>query len=395
MTRGLIWGSMWMTLRREVRMRKGIFMVQWFGFAALGFAISCCCAAEPVVFYGASDASAAAVLDGEHFVVADDENNMLRIYRFDRPSGPVGTVEMGSFLQVEPEYPEADIEGAARAGERIYWITSHGRNKDGKERPNRYAFFATDIVKGEDESLTLNPVGRPYRRLAYDLMLNPRLLFLELEKVIGLGGSMTKAQREALAPKDEGLNIEGLAAGADGSLYIGLRNPVYRDPVRKKNMAIVLVLRNPEAMVMDSRSAEFGTPVLLDLDGLGVRSIERITAASGEATYLIAAGTANGKNRFAFYRWSGAGTDVTPVAVAMPADFTPEALFQIAGTDSIWMLSDDGTVEKTVAGADECLPGELLKNGSCPNKFLTDVNRRTFRGLRLLMKNGTPQVSYR
>ncbi len=46
--------------------------------------------AERVTFYGASDASAAVALDEEHFVVADDENNTLRIYRFDRPSGRWG-----------------------------------------------------------------------------------------------------------------------------------------------------------------------------------------------------------------------------------------------------------------------------------------------------------------
>ena len=64
-------------------------------------------------------------------------------------------------------------------GDRIYWITSHGRNKDGKERPNRYAFFATDIVKIDSGDVTIKPVGRVYRRLAYDLMYNPVLQAIE------------------------------------------------------------------------------------------------------------------------------------------------------------------------------------------------------------------------
>lgn len=343
---------------------------------ALGVRSAC---AEPVVFYGASDASAAVALDGDHFVVADDENNVLRIYRFDRPSGPVGIVDLDGFLGVGQTHPEADIEGAARVGDRIYWITSHGRNKDGKERPNRYALFATEIVG--DGVLTLKPVGRPYRRLAYDLLLEPRVQFLGLDRVIGLGQSLTKAQREALAPKDEGLNIEGLAAGPDGSLYIGLRNPVYRDPVRKKDMAIVLVLRNPEAMVMDSRAAVFGMPILLDLDGLGIRSMERVASASGDFCYWIVAGTANGKNRFAFFEWSGIGGQLRQTRIKMPNDFTPEALFQVTGTDRVWLLSDDGTLEKPVRVPEECLPGELLKNGMCPNKFLANPTQRTFRAI--------------
>lgn len=337
--------------------------------------------AGPVVFSGASDASSAVALDAAHFVVADDENNTLRVYRSDRPGGPVGLVDLDGFLCVERDNPEADIEGAVRAGERIYWITSHGRNKNGRERANRYALFATDIVRGNGGAVTVVPAGRPYRRLAYDLMLDMRVRFLGLEKVIRLGEDLSKAEREALAPKEGGLNIEGLAAGPGGSLYVGLRNPVYRDPVRGRDMAIVLVVRNPEAMVMDGRGVELGAPILLDLGGLGIRSMERVTGADGESQYLIAAGTANGKNRFAFYRWAGGDAPPREVTVAMPGDFTPEAVFQIPGTDMIWVLSDDGTIEKEVGSAAECLDGELLKNGRCPNKFLLDSDKRTFRGM--------------
>ena len=335
--------------------------------------------APGAVFSGCSDASAAAALDGRHFVVADDENNMLRIYRSDRPGAPVGQVDLDAFLCVEPENPEADIEGAARVGERIYWITSHGRNKNGRERPNRYAFFATDILAGQGGAPTVKPVGRPYRRLAYDLMFDARLRVLGLEKTIRLGESLTKAEREALATKENGLNIEGLAAGPDGTLLIGLRNPVYRDPVRKKDMAIVLTLHNPDAMVMRGEAARLGVPILLDADGLGIRSIERLEIAAGPDQYLITAGTANGKILFAFYTWAGCAAALLPLRVAMPKDFAPEAVFQMPGDPAVWILSDDGTLEIPVASPDECLPGELLGNGHCPNKFLVDVDRRTFR----------------
>lgn len=338
-------------------------------------------AAQPVVFYGVSDASAAIGLDAHHFVMADDENNTLRVYRLESPSEPVRQVDLDSFLSVDSRWPEADIEGAARIGDRIYWITSHGRNTDGKERPNRYALFATDIAGDADGAFTLNPVGRPYRRLAYDFTSNPAVQFLKLKNVIRLGESLTKKEREPLAPKEKGLNIEGLAAGPDGSLLIGLRNPVYTDPVSKKDKAIVLVVCNPKAMVMEGRAAEFGSPILLDTDGLGIRSLERVTAASGETRYLIAAGTANGKNRFAFFDWAGQGTALKRAAMNLPEDFTPEAMFQVPGAETIWVLSDDGTIEKPVAAEAECLPGELLKNGTCPNKFLVDQKRRTFRAI--------------
>src|SRR4030042_7038892 len=97
---------------------------------------------EVLVFRGASDASAAVAISEEMFVVADDENNILRIYETSKAGQPVGSFDMTSFLDIETAYPESDIEAATMVGQRIYWITSHGKNKDGKLRPTRDPFFA-------------------------------------------------------------------------------------------------------------------------------------------------------------------------------------------------------------------------------------------------------------
>ena len=83
--------------------------------------------------------------------------------------------------------------------------------------------------------------------------------------------------------------MKDLRVGPDGSLLIGLRNPVYKDLVGNKDKAILLVLKNPEAMVMNSGEAQFGNPILLDVEGLGIRSIERVMT-DGEPLYIIAAG---------------------------------------------------------------------------------------------------------
>src|SRR4051794_8803245 len=76
------------------------------------------------------DASAAVAIGTDLFVGANDEDNTLRIYHSERGGGPVASFPMDDFLGVEPEPPEADIEGAARVGDRIFWIPSHGRNKE-------------------------------------------------------------------------------------------------------------------------------------------------------------------------------------------------------------------------------------------------------------------------
>lgn len=322
------------------------------------------------VFSGGSDASAAVALDARHFVVADDEDNTLRIYCLEGPATPVGQLDLAAFLAVGELDAEADLEGAARIGERIYWIASHGRNRNGKERPSRHAFFATDIVAGVGSEVpALVPVGRPYRRLARDLLRDPQLEFLELEPTLRLGQRLKKQERQALAPRRQGFNIEGLAAGPDGSLLIGLRNPTH------DGQAIVLVLRNPDAVVLEGRSALFAAPLLLDADGLGVRSLEALPP------YIVVAGPAAGEDRFKLGAWDGAGTSLRPWPLDLPADFTPEAVFQALGSSVLWLLSDDGMLPRTVETAAECRSGELLKDGRCPNKFLVDRSRRTFRAL--------------
>ncbi|HET6410215.1 MAG TPA: hypothetical protein VFG14_20160, partial [Chthoniobacteraceae bacterium] len=53
-------------------------------------------AAENVTTYiGCCDASAAVAVDGEHFVVADDEDNVLRVYRREGGS-PIMNIDLGS-----------------------------------------------------------------------------------------------------------------------------------------------------------------------------------------------------------------------------------------------------------------------------------------------------------
>ena len=109
------------------------------------------------VYHGASDASAAVALGEDMFVMADDENNILRVYKIGGAS-PVYSYDVSEFLKIEQDHPEADIEGATMVGRRVYWITSHGRNKDGKVRPSRYRFFATD-VEVKDGKVAIQPVG--------------------------------------------------------------------------------------------------------------------------------------------------------------------------------------------------------------------------------------------
>ncbi len=336
---------------------------------------------EVLVFRGASDASAAVAVGENMFVVADDENNILRIYETSKTGQPVGSFDMSSFLGIEPDHPEADIEAATMIGRRIYWITSHGRNKDGKLRPNRYRFFATDVFI-ENRSVKLRPAGKPYRNLIHELLKTQPARRLGLDKATRFGAELKKKDREKLAPKKEGLNIEGLCASADGgTLYFGLRNPRPKDKQDGRAKAIVVPLLNPDRTVEKGEAPVFGEPILWDLKGLGIRSMEY--SRFHKVCFVIAGGP-DGDEGFALYRWSG--KPESPPVLERELDlgkskFSPEVLIPFEKSGRLLMLSDDGSLVVKVAGAWECIEGEYRKDGTTLNKYLANPGRKTFRGI--------------
>jgi hypothetical protein len=275
----------------------------------------------PIKHFGMCDASAAIPLSSTLFVVANDEDNILRVYKRDESGEPVASQDLSSFLQIDPDNPEADIEAATRIGNRIYWITSHGANKNGHYRPNRHRFFATDI----DSNGNLKPVGVPFSDLVQTLDD-----FADL-KDYHLGEAAKKT------PKSEGaLNIEGLTSTTEGKLLIGFRNPI------PNGKALLVPLENSQEVIDGDKKPMLGKPILLDLDGLGIRSIEYSTVKN---TYFIIAGAYDASNSFQLYQWSGDAADV-PVRVN-GIDFRglnpEELLIYPEEKDHIQILSDDGS----------------------------------------------------
>lgn len=287
-------------------------------------------AAPPVefIYKGICDASAAATLDAQHFVVASDEKNFLWIY--DRAQeASVGSVPVWEHLGIG-EKDETDIEGAATIGNRIYWISSHGQDKHGDAAPSRHQFFASEFDARTGQMPTLKLVGKAYKNLLKDLIAEQKKF-----------GKYDFAGAAKLPPKAKGaLNIEGLAATADGKLLIGFRNPL------PKGKALIIPLNNPKELIEGGANAiaNFGEAIELDLGGRGIRSIERVGAA-----YYIVAGPidddAPGAKALGFllYKWTGAA-NVRPVpSLPLPKldDFHPESLI-VPAANKLQLLSDDG-----------------------------------------------------
>jgi hypothetical protein len=292
---------------------------------------------------GLCNASAGLRFGEGMFVVADNENaapKLLHLYKAGQ-SGPelaVGRIAKEAVAQVADGSLEMDLEGAARLGPLVYWIGSHsageGPGATGAPRPNRQRLFATRLGlesgdQGKGVAVTVEPVGRPYQTLLADLEADPRYAPFGLDQA---------AKRPGKAK--DGLNIEGLAATPNGQLLIGFRNPL------PQGKALVAPLTNPGA-VLAGEAARFGEPVLLELGGLGIRSLEMVNGS-----LLIVAGPSgpgNPKNGpaipSALYRWNGQ-FESAPERLRLfgtelgKSLFNPEALF-VEG-DSLVLLSDDG-----------------------------------------------------
>jgi hypothetical protein len=343
----------------------------------------------------------------DSFIVADDEENILKVYRTINDSKPMLCYDVSQFLELLPDYPEVDIEGATKVGNRVYWIGSHGRNREGKLRPNRYRFFATEIAScGErtngEQSRTsrtadgnsIRPAGKSYKDLVFDLIGTKNEVQKDLNKAAGFAFELKGKDLSRLAPKNEGLNIEGLCASPDGkTLYIGFRNPLHKKG--SKEYAIVMPLNNAASVIERGQKLAFGRPLLWDLNGLGIRDM--VYSPYHKAFFLVAGPARGGeqgrtagerpdwvpalRGPFALYRWSGQEDQQPQLVRKIAADgnkFTPEALITFENSDKLLILSDDGTIEVNVASPSECKE-PLIDDGKCLNKYLTNPDKKSFR----------------
>jgi hypothetical protein len=255
----------------------------------------------------------------------------LHVYKRDAAS-PAAAVDVTAAVQHAPlptdskkDNRECDFEGAARVKDRIFWITSHGPNKNGKDRPDRYRLMATDVKS----ALTPLPA---YGGLFDDLAAN-------LDPVLS---SLRLTDLRNTPPEKCGLNIEGLARTADGTLLIALRSPL------SHNQAVVIPLLNANELVTGTATkAKLGKAMLLDL---GLRGIRDIAFWEAKGVYVIVAGShTDGPDDFALFSWKIGGTpqetpqelkDDAGKSIAFPG-FQPEALVLLESGDLL-VLSDDG-----------------------------------------------------
>lgn len=275
---------------------------------------------EPVVFTGTCDASAALGISGDLFVVANDEDNLLRFYRFSQPGPPLQTFDLKPWFTDKRKAPETDLEAAAKLGDTVFFITSHGRNAAGKPAPARQRLFALTLTETNGVT-TVQRVGQLYTNLIADLAADARYAPFEL------------GDAAELAPKASGgFNIEALAATPEGALLIGFRNPI------PHGRALLAPLLNPRETIA-GRPATFGPPLQLDLGGLGLRDM----CSTPNGYYLIAGPANGGHGESRLFFWSGGVAPPQAVPEAHFARSNPEGICFFGGGPDFLIVSDDGS----------------------------------------------------
>jgi hypothetical protein len=252
-------------------------------------------------FFGMKSTSAALALGGDMLVAAGAEDNLLRIYNITRPLHPPAKLDLSDFLGVERSR-SVHIAGVTRIGERLYWISSHSRDKSGQVRAERYCLFACALHQDQDQ-IRIVPEGKPYTSLMQDLVRVHTMRGLRLESVTRLGQDLSEQARLHLAPKRAGLHIAALCASSDPEiLYIGFRNPRPVRVVAATAHALVVPLDNAAEVIGKGEKPIFGEGMLWDLDGLGIISFEY---SPFHGAYFILAGPHDDQELRALYRWSG------------------------------------------------------------------------------------------
>lgn len=290
--------------------------------------------AEEVHYDGVDQVTAAVALDHRHFTISNLEDNVLRVYRQGEPS-PVHLCDVSAFLEAKDK--PVEIVGAARIGDRIYWIGSFSRDNDGNPIPERHCFFATSINQ-QAGKVRLEPVGKPYKTLLKKLPSNRIVTTLRLDSALGTRKPLTETQQRDLAPNRSGLRIEAIAADPRlGILFIGFRNPRPIRVLTGRPHALMIPLNNPADVVEKGKNPIFGEATLWDFDDLGISGFmhSRVHGA-----YYIVAQAHNGSTPSVLYRWSGMKA-ISPERVK-DLDASAVSLMAWGKTDKLLLLTGCG-----------------------------------------------------
>jgi len=220
----------------------------------------------------------------------------------------------------------SDLEGLSidRAGQ-VYAITSHSTKNKGKRDRDREQLLRFVVSGGVASGLAVYAGLRD-----------------ALSDAADLNRAIEEATGEAADFGD--LNIEGLAYVEETSeLLLGLRTPVVG------GRSLVVAITNPAALVEGRAPPRFGPPLLLDMQGGGIRALSFDPVLK---TYLVVneVEQPEGGRISQLWKWDG-GSDTPPVPLSLPGIIDLDNVESIdsvviGGERRLLLMSDEGNAKK-------------------------------------------------
>lgn len=189
--------------------------------------------------------------DGRILVVEDEASRAINVLTVTEDGSL--TEDRASGIKLMRGFGRAlnDLEGLSIDDrDFIYATTSHSLTNEGTRNPEREQLLRFRIRGG-----TVGDIGS----------------FTDLRAAMASSEDLTGAIQDVTGEEphlDDDLNIEGLAFYRQaGHLYLGLRSPVVHD------QSLIIVIENPDEVFENGAPPLFGPPILLDLQGGGIRAL--------------------------------------------------------------------------------------------------------------------------
>jgi len=294
---------------------------------------------------GTADASAGVALSADTMLVANDRDQRLSIYRRNQSGAPLAVFDVTANLELRTNNNNVAapvvIESASSIGNRQFWLGSHSNSERGREQPNSYRLFATEI-SGQGSDAQLSFIGY-YDNLFNDIVEWGRTYDYNFQRAVNRGVRTTNV---------EGFKIEGFSIAPDGqTAYIGLRTPLV--PPDNSVNAMIIPIENFPAWFNNGNpegAPTFGDPIIQDFQGLGIRAME-----CNRNGCVIVAGALDAEERFLMYTWSGNRQDPPILRNIVLDDLHPESVIlnpddSLASGSTVQLVSDSDAIDWYRAG---------------------------------------------
>jgi hypothetical protein len=263
--------------------------------------------------------------DGRLLIIEDEPEHPLHIIQATKSGQLIENKSLNMLLRIAFSKKLNDLEAITMGPDGyIYASTSHKRNKKGKRKPDREQLIRLKIEGNEilDTGIVTNLIDA-----------------IKASKILGKVDTQGKGGLY-------NINIEAISFDKQGRLMLGLRNP----HIDKKS--VILLLENPsEIFTKKAKPIIAKTPLLLDLQGGGIRAISYDPKLKG---YLITNEVYSSENSSIKHSqisfWDG-NNNHKPKPIKLPSIINMNNVEGISpvtidGESKVLLVSDNGDLKR-------------------------------------------------